>query len=183
MKKHTLHGAVILSNGCAHVFLCPTGGGKSTLTVYLHKRGLPAWTDDRAELDYDTLAVFPRSDAVALREGGYRLLQDKGMLSPLDVEYDPDPGRERYYFQLPSCGMEPLPLGSIWLLRRGEENWTESVQKASAVRLLMENAMDPVPITGEHLRFLNRLSERVKGILHYRDMEFVYKVLTGRKSE
>ena len=183
MKKHTLHGAVILSSGCAHVFLCPTGGGKSTLTVHLQKRGLQAWTDDRAEVDYDTLKVVPRSDAVALREGGYRLLLDKGVLSPSEVEYDPDPGRERYYFQLPPCGTEQLPLGCIWLLRRGEENWTESVQKASAVRLLMENAMDPVPITGEYLRFLNRLSEKVKGILHYRDIEFVYDVLTGRESE
>ena len=151
--------------------------------MYLHKHGLHAWTDDRAELDYDTLTVFPRSDAVALREGGYRLLLDKGVLSPSEVEYDPDPGRERYYFQLPPCGQDSLPLGSIWLLRRGEENWTESVQKASAVRLLMENAMDPVPITGEYLRFLNRLSEKVKGILHYRDMEFVYDVLTRRESE
>lgn len=183
MKKHTLHGAVILSNGCAHVFLCPTGGGKSTLTVYLQKRGLQAWTDDRTELDYDTLTVFPRSDAVALREGGYRLLLEKGLLSPLEVEYDADPGRERYYFQLPPCGQELLPLGSIWLLRRGEENRVESVAKANGIRLLMENSMDPVPITGEYLRFLNRLSERVKGILYYRDMEFVYEVLTGRESE
>jgi len=183
MKKHTLHGAVILSNGCAHVFLCPTGGGKSTLTVYLQKRGSQAWTDDRAELDYDTLTVLPQSDAVALREGGYRLLLDKGVLSPSEVEYDPDPGRERYYFQLPPCGMEPLPLGSIWFLRRGEKNWVEPVPKANAIRLLMENAMDPVPITGEYLRFLSRLSEKVKGILHYRDMEFVYDVLTGRENE
>lgn len=111
------------------------------------------------------------------------MLLDKGVLSSPEVEYDPDPGRERYYFQLPPCGMEPLPLGSIWLLRRGEENWTESVQKASAVRLLMENAMDPVPITGEYLRFLNRLSEKVKGILHYRDMEFVYDVLMREERE
>jgi len=183
MKKHTLHGAVILSNGCAHVFLCPTGGGKSTLTVYLHKRGLPAWTDDRAELDYDRLTVSPRSDAVALREGGYRLLLDKGVLSPSEVEYDPNPGRERYYFQLPPCGRDSLPLGNIWLLRRGEENRVESVAKANGIRLLLENAMDPVPITGEYLRFLNRLSERVKGILHYKDMDFVYDVLTGRESE
>ena len=183
MKKHTLHGAVILSNGCAHVFLCPTGGGKSTLTVYLHKCGLPAWTDDRVELDCDTLTVFPRSDAVALREGGYRLLLDKGVLSPSEVEYDSDPGRERYYFQLPPYKTDPLPLGSIWLLRRGEENRVESVPKANAVRLLMENAMDPVPITGEYLRFLNRLSERVKGILHYRDMKFVYDVLRGEESK
>ena len=183
MKKHTLHGAVILSNGCAHVFLCPTGGGKSTLTVYLQKRGSQAWTDDRAELDYDTLTVFPRSDAVALREGGYRLLLDKGVLSLSEVEYDPNPGRERYYFQLPPCGMEPRPLGSIWLLRRGEENRVDSVAKANAIRLLMENAMDPVPITGEYLHFLNRLSERVKGILHYRDMEFVYDVLMGEERE
>ena len=183
MKKHTLHGAVIRSNGCAHVFLCPTGGGKSTLMVYLQKCGLPAWTDDRAEQDCDMLTVLPRSDAVALREGGYNLLCQKGVLSPWEVEYDPDPGRERYYFQVPPCATEPLPLGSIWLLRRGEENRVELVSKSNTIRLLMENAMDPVPITGEHLRFLNRLSDKVKGILHYRDMEFVYDVLTGRESE
>ena len=174
----SFHGAAMAKDGCACIFLCPTEGGKSTLSLYLYQNGYEYISDDRVEVTTETQTVTGRYKPIELRPGGYRLLRSLGVLSGEEVEFDAFPSRERYRFYPQKSGNTAVPLREIFLINRTEEhNGVRLVEKSEAIRIMMENVMEPVPVNGEYLRALSFLAEKMRSEVSYCNLSFLTEVL------
>lgn len=174
------HGAAMAKDGCACVFLCPTGGGKSTLSVYLYKNGYEYLSDDRVEIAAETQTVTGRYKPIELRPGGYMLLRSMGILSEEEADFDASPGRERYRFFPRRAKDASVPLGEIFLIKRTDKkNCAKPIEKSEAIRIMMENAAQPVPVSGDYLRALSLLSEKLRKEISYCDMDFLKEIIDG----
>lgn len=169
-----LHAGGVEWGGKAYIFCAATSTGKTTLTAYLTQKGLNYIADDCVFVNMNDLMVYPCHTPIHLRDGGYKVLRDWGVLE--DPAFCVD---DRYVYMpenLSSMQMEP---GGIFFINRTEnENVIEMPDKATALKELMLSPITSYPIDKEHITFLNRLTPYCRSI-KYSDMDYVLnKILT-----
>lgn len=178
-RVFALHGAAVEVRGKACVFLAATTAGKTTLTAYLVQKGMGYLTDDCVLIDRETLAVYPCTTPVHLRQGGVEVLRRYGALPPL-LQPLGDPGFERWTFLPERCIESPLPLEKIFFLQRTEdENGVHVLETNDAFSRLLKSPITEYPLTAEHLKTVSRLTQTRPEELRYKDMNYVVEELSN----
>ena len=171
-----LHGAAVVHDGGAYVFLAATTSGKTTLATFLTQNGFDYLTDDCVLIDRETLNVFPCTTPIHLREGGVSVLQKYGCCPTL--EHLQDPGFERWTFTPLRCEEEPVPLKQIFFLQRTEgENAVVDLPTNEIISRLLTSPIVEYSLTADHLKMISRLAQGVPKELRYADMNYVKEVL------
>lgn len=176
-----LHGAAVEYNGYVYVFLAPTTTGKTTLTAYLINYNFGYITEDCILLDKQTFKLFSYACPLHLRTGSLEVLQKYGInianLKPLD-----DPAGIRYIYTPHNYGMESLPLGRIFFLKRSEtENRITGMTSSESMIELMKASMTVTPPSSEYIRLIARLAKTGCKQIIYRDMEYVRDIIIEEK--
>lgn len=173
-----MHAAAIEYQGQAYVLAGATGSGKTTLTTYLTSKGFGYITDDCTLISRNTFAITPYLCKIHLRAGGMEVL--KSQCIPVESIFFKHSAEARYLYTPQKQMQEPLPLKAIlWLNRTKDQNDTQSISSGELMRLLMESAISQNKLSGEHLRFLSRLSSIVCQKVRYQDMGYVEQVIRG----
>ncbi len=171
-----LHGAAVVHDGGAYVFLAATTSGKTTLTTFLTQNGFGYLTDDCVLIDRETLEVFPCTTPIHLREGGVSVLRQYGCCPTL--AHLQDPGFERWTFTPLRCEEEPVPLKQIFFLQRTEgENAVVDLPTNEIFSRLLTSPIVEYSLTADHLKMISRLAQGVPKELRYADMNYVKEVL------
>ena len=179
-----LHGAAMVYNGCTYLFIARTGGGKSTLSLFLHKRGWGYLSDDQIEIDSETLITHGSYKAIDLRKSSMALLSNMKLLRSDEVVIDATPGRERYMYYPPLCSGNEYPLGTVFFLERwGKGNCLSPLSKREAMQMLMLNSIYPVAVSGVFVRSIGRIAERVRGVFRYSDMAYIAQTIERQEAE
>ncbi|MBO5248851.1 MAG: hypothetical protein J6B54_06180 [Clostridia bacterium] len=171
-----LHGAAVVHDGGAYVFLAATTSGKTTLTTFLTQNGFGYLTDDCVLIDRETLEVFPCTTPIHLREGGVSVLRQYGYCPTL--AHLRDPGFERWTFTPLRCEEQPVPLKQIFFLQRTEgENSVVGLPTNEIFSRLLTSPIVEYSLTADYLKMISRLAQGVPKELRYADMNYVKEVL------
>lgn len=164
-----LHVSAVALEGTAYAFCGDSGAGKSTLAAALHRQGLPLLTDDVG------LAV-PDGKQVTFHPGFPRIKLWRDALEHFDIDHRPltrDLTRsDKFHLTLDTDSgfqVEPLPLGRLYLLERGEgeDVRIERVKGHATISLIQANTYRPGLIhrfgqAAAHLRQCAIVAQRVQ---------------------
>lgn len=171
-----LHGTAVEHEGRAFLFLAATGGGKTTLAAYLTSEGHGYLTDDCILIDRETLAVYPCTSPIHLREGGMKVLR-YATDSPPETELMVSRADRRHVYTPSVVVSKPLPLGGIFFIARTEENRLIPMTTTERMMYLLKSPITVYPINKEHLTLIGRLAAVPCHKLYYSDMAFVKEVI------
>lgn len=145
-KKKTewclLHGAAVSQDGeTAHVFLAPTGMGKSTLAYYICTHGVQFCADDLAVLDMKTGCLLPYPKPIYLRNMDFLDVTEKLEAFPwyryrlLFVD-----GDVKYPFFPEKCVNKPLKPCAFHIYERGDLYGSRTMKMTERFQSLLVNS-------------------------------------------
>lgn len=173
-----LHGAAVEYNGYCHLFLGATTSGKTTLTSYLTSNGFGYLTDDCILLDRSDFKIHPFSTPIHLREGGLEVLKRYNSAPKNIQKLEEPPALLRYLYTPDNCVHHPIPLKSIYFIRRtDDENRVADMPTTERITELLKSPITPYEITKEYLSFISRIAKSDCKRLFYSDMNFVKDVI------
>ena len=168
-----LHAGAVARGERAYIFAAPTTAGKTTLTTYLVQQGFSYVTDDCVLIHMDTFQITPYPKPVHLRDGGFAVLSQMGMLPP-EMEHCRHEGVERYIFTPENQAAGQLEIGALFFIERTEkENQVIPLPPLEAMQMLMKGPIAHRKVDSRYLRFLAELSKRRCKRLQYSSMEYV----------
>ena len=174
-----LHGAAVEWNGKCHLFLAATTSGKTTLTSYLCHNGFCYLTDDCILLDRKKLCVHPFATPIQLRSGGAEVLKHYNALPSNLERLEEGDNLVRYVYTPNNIPSKAVPLANIFFIERTEnENDLMEMSTTERITALMKSPITNYPITGDYLRFLSTLAQKIPCYrLRYRDMNYVKELI------
>ena len=174
-----LHGAAVEWKGKCHLFLAATTSGKTTLTSYLCENGFGYLTDDCILLDQQSLCVHPFATPIQLRSGGVEVLKRYNALPSKLERLEEGNTLVRYVYTPSNIPSKAVPLANIFFIERTEdENALLDMSTTERITALMKSPITNYPITGDYLRFLSTLAQKIPCYrLRYCDMNYVKELI------
>lgn len=174
-----LHGAAVEWDGKCHLFLAATTSGKTTLTSYLCQDGFGYLTDDCILLDRQNLCVHPLATPIQLRSGGAEVLKHYNALPSNLERLKEGDNLVRYVYTPNNIPSKAVPLANIFFIERTEdENALLDMSTTERITALMKSPITNYPITGDYLRFLSTLAQKIPCYrLRYCDMNYVKELI------
>lgn len=172
-----LHGSAVEFKNKAYLFLAATTGGKTTLASYLTSSGFGYITDDCILLDRNDFKIYPHTNPIHLRHGGFQVLQKHG-ISLSKIELLDNMIEKRYVYTPENSVKKAVPLSKIFFIKRiDNQNKTEEMTTTEKMTELLKSPITIYDINGDYLRFISKLAKTDCQKLFYCDMEYVSETI------
>lgn len=174
-----IHAGGVTRNGNAYIFPGYTSSGKTTLVTYLCQNELGYISDDCVFINMKNLEVYPYHCPIHLREGGLKVLRERGFFPK--TEYINQSNIQRYVYFPPVLSEEKLALSRIMFINRVEsKNRVYEMMDSEAFSSLLKSSLYTRKITSDYIEFLIRISTKCVSV-NYCDMSFVKRYIENEK--
>ena len=168
-----LHAGAVARGEKGYIFAAPTTAGKTTLTTYLVQQGFSYVTDDCVLINMDTYQITPYPKPVHLRDGGFAVLAQMGLVPP-KIEHCCHEEVEQYIYTPEDQAAGQLEIGALFFIERTEKiNQVMPLSPLDAMQMLMKGPIAHRKVDSRYLRFLAELSKRRCKRLQYSSLEYV----------
>ena len=166
--QYIFHGAAVLTEQGAHVFVGESGAGKSTLAAHLAHAGFPVLSDD-------TLPLFERDGGYVVWPGAETFKMWRDALAGLGTGTEglPFVGQRygKYFLTNPAPAPDqPARIAGVYILSTGGEFDIEPLTGLDAISALNEHTYrrEFIPFLGQDARYLAQLGAICQNLSFYR---------------
>ncbi len=171
-----LHAGVLCIRNEAHLFLAPTGTGKTTLMAYLTACGFGYINDDCALYDMEKRLLLPKTKPLHLRRESIPILKSSGC--DFTGEHMLIDGQSRFVFMPETENLQPMPIARLYFIERGGANSYCPLKGTEAVQLIMQNLITPKVDFFACLRAAASLAPKCRRLTYADEcMDFVKEML------
>lgn len=127
-----LHGNAVKMHKFAIAFLGPSGRGKSTTSLALHKKGYPLLSDDIISIEFDennSPLLFSNFPLIKLWPEVIKYFQEDPDIIP-KIHLNTD---KRYYLTQDNFSNITIPLKSIYSIHKSDKNFIKEIKPQEAM--------------------------------------------------